>query len=305
MKIAILGATSHIAKGLIAHFIHNGEDSLVLYARSTESVKNFLNSIASTGDIPVYEYPQFRDHAYDAVINCVGIGNPKKVKEVGGEIFRLTETYDNLVLDYLTTSPNTIYIHFSSGAAYGKIFQEAVTETSQTVLNINSMDSKDFYAIAKIHAEAKHRSLQAYKIIDLRVFNYFSRFIELNTGFLLTDIIQSILDKKEMITSPVNIVRDFISPSDLYDLIKLVLRHPVNDSFDTYSAKSITKFELLDFFTKEYNLQYRISEGFSSVNPTGNKDIYCSANKKAGKLGFCPKHSSLDGIREETRNLLV
>ena len=41
-RIAILGATSHIAKGLILNFIKSKENELFLFARIPKKVKKFL-----------------------------------------------------------------------------------------------------------------------------------------------------------------------------------------------------------------------------------------------------------------------
>jgi hypothetical protein len=45
LKIAILGANSHIAKGLINNFLSEKSNSLYLYTRSSGKCKNFLSSL--------------------------------------------------------------------------------------------------------------------------------------------------------------------------------------------------------------------------------------------------------------------
>jgi short-subunit dehydrogenase len=45
MNIAILGATSHIAKGLIYNYNKKGTNKLFLFARSTDRLREFLKSI--------------------------------------------------------------------------------------------------------------------------------------------------------------------------------------------------------------------------------------------------------------------
>jgi len=56
------------------------------------------------------------------VINCVGIGDPGKLRNEMSSIFRVTERFDNLVLDYLECHPSALYLNMSSGAAYGQDF---------------------------------------------------------------------------------------------------------------------------------------------------------------------------------------
>ena len=50
MNIAIMGATSHIAKGLIDRFIHKGDDHLYLFSRSADKIQDFLTAIGASGN---------------------------------------------------------------------------------------------------------------------------------------------------------------------------------------------------------------------------------------------------------------
>jgi hypothetical protein len=43
-----------------------------------------------------------------------------------------------------------------------------------------------------MHAEAKHRALFNFSIVDVRVFNYFSHTQDMNARFLITDIVRAI-----------------------------------------------------------------------------------------------------------------
>jgi nucleoside-diphosphate-sugar epimerase len=96
--------------------------------------------------------------------------------------------------------------------------------------------------------EAKHRSLNSYRIVDLRVFGFFSAFIDLNSKYLLTDIIKHIKTGEIRHTSADNIVRDYVHPEDCLQLIKLCLRENViNNVYDVYSLKPAAKFEILGY----------------------------------------------------------
>ncbi len=100
-KIAVLGATSHIAKGLIYHFSREGFKNIDLYARSKNKLEDFLKPINCPYTYPKKDFTDLYKHGYDAIINCVGMGTPEKVKKTGKDIFKLTEEFDNLVLEYL------------------------------------------------------------------------------------------------------------------------------------------------------------------------------------------------------------
>ena len=155
-KIAILGATSHIAKGLMLNFIQNKEDKLFLFARLPRKVRNFLEAHSLGSHRHIYDFKHFRREKYDVIINCVGVGTPAKVKEASGEVFKLTEEFDNMILGYLRRYPDTLYINFSSGAVYS--------------ISVDDIKPEHYYGIAKLHQEAKHRALRKLNIVDIRVF---------------------------------------------------------------------------------------------------------------------------------------
>ena len=75
-KIAILGATSHIAKGLIFNFTKSKKDELFLFARFPDKVKNFLRVNNLGLNCHIYGFKYFQRGEYDVVINCVGLVSP-------------------------------------------------------------------------------------------------------------------------------------------------------------------------------------------------------------------------------------
>ena len=304
-NIAILGATGHIAKSLIYNFNKSDKYNLYLFARSAEKLYSFLKIINYDKKIEKTDPDNFVDKKYDAVINCIGIGDPGKLENIGSEIFEVTEHYDNLILDYLNYNNDCIYINFSSGAVYGRDFSIPASELKCCEININQICNKDNYGIVKIYSEAKHRSYKKLNIIDLRVFSFFSRFIDLNAKYLITEIISCVKKGIEFKTGNNNVVRDFIHPNDLFNLVCLCINlKEINDVFDVYSLKPVTKFEIIDYFHREYNLKYKVECDVLGVNVTGIKDNYYSISKKANKIGYIPKFSSLDCIINEAKEIL-
>ena len=291
IKIAILGATSQIAKGLILNFMQSKEDKLFLFARFPKMVKCFLKAYSLGLHRHIYDFKHFRREKYDVIINCVGLGTPAKVKEASGEVFKLTEEFDNMILEYIQRYPQTLYINFSSGAVYS--------------ISINNIKPEHYYGIAKLHQEAKHRALKKLNIVDLRVFSYFSRFIELDSGYFLTELIKSLKRKRVFITNPCDFVRDFLAPQDLFDLICLIIKaKPFNSVIDAYSSMPVSKFKLLDYFVKNYALKYTINRRLKLTCPTGVKSRYCSSSRKAEGLGYKPKFSSLETVAMESKYIL-
>ena len=304
-RIAILGATGHIAKSLIDKLYRMDRYELVLFCRSSARLNEFLDVIINNNMVSAKKFSEFSQGEYDIIINCVGMGDPTKLKNAGVIIFRLTEKYDNMILDYLEEYPEALYINFSSGAVYGTKFNIPVDESTCTELDINHIDSGDFYSIAKLNAEAKHRAMADFNIVDLRVFGYFSRFIDLDAQYFMSEVISCVKDGKVLDTGEGDMVRDYIHPSDLVSLIeKCIYIQSLNDVFDVYSLKPVTKFEILEYFAKQYDLKYSIKDGMQISAATGIKDYYYSDYKKAGKIGYYPQFTSMDSILEETKLIL-
>jgi hypothetical protein len=297
MKIAILGATSHIANGLIYFLWSKEKYKLFLFARDGDKINSFLNTINRKHNAMWFE--SFNSYDYDVIINCVWFWAPSKLKNAGIEIFKVTEHFDNMVLDYLSTHTSSLYINFSSWAVYGTTFDKPISDKSSLVIDVNNINEKQNYLISKLYVETKHRCLQNLNIVDLRLFSYFSRFINLESSYFLTDIINSIQNKKTLMTSPEDMTRDYVGPEDLSNIIELCInKFTLNDSYDIYSSSPITKNEILDFGKTTYWLEYAFSDNLWSA-PTGDKNLYYSSNHKLHELWYKPAYSSLDTIKKE------
>ena len=70
----------------------------------------------------------------------------------------------------------------------------------------------------------------------------------------------------------------------------------MNDSFDVYSKKPVSKFEVLNFMKKRYGLKYKIKK---TTNFKNIKLNYYSNSKKLLDLGYKPKFTSLETIKTE------
>ncbi len=313
-KIAILGATGHIGKALTHRFSNEDMYRVSLFSRSVDSMREFIDAFEISDRFTLGPIDDFSNHDFDIVINCIGIGNPAKLKENHAAIFEVTEKYDNLIFQYLDKHPDTLYINMSSGAVYGKNTGIAVDVGSTSSLDMNALSPSDFYSVAKINSEAKHRSRPDLSVVDLRVFSFFSRFIDLDSGFMMAELVDCIVHKKTFHTSADDIIRDYTIADDLFVLIeKCIAGHDdnvngFNDAFDVYSKKPVSKIELLDFLKEKFGLEYEIKNpelitGQES-SPTGTKKEYYSKNNKAESLGFMPEHSSIEGIAKEIQALL-
>jgi len=302
MRIAILGATSQIAQDLILSFSKYKDYDFSIFGRNVALLQKWINSENLSDKYQVQEYSEFGNHQkYDVIINFVGIGDPVKAKKMGSDIFQITEQYDDMALEYLKQHKKTKYIFLSSGAVYGGNYQEPVNKDTVAIIDINNLKSTDWYAISKLYAEAKHRSLTELSIVDVRVFNYFSHTQDMNARFLITDIVRAIKNKKVFKTSADNIIRDFITPPDFYRLIQVIIDFkPINTVLDCYTKSPVSKFDLLDGLKEGFGLQYKVDKNVDIVNATGTKMNYYSLNNKiVDNLKYTPQFTSLNGIIQE------
>ncbi|WP_446810851.1 NAD-dependent epimerase/dehydratase family protein [Methylomonas sp. 2BW1-5-20] len=305
MRIAILGATSQIAKDLIVSFSGNKDTELYLFARRPAEVSNWLASVGLSEYYPANEFSEFPKIDYEAVINFVGVGNPAQAVALGNGIFEITEYFDNLVLEYLCQHPHCRYLFLSSGAAYGGGFTEPVTSDTRAVVNINRLEPHEWYGVAKLYAECRHRASPDFAIIDIRVFNYFSHTQDINARFLITDMLRAIRDNVELKVSLDYIVRDFLHPSDFYKLVCVLLgTDAINTVVDCYSKAPIDKPSLLAAMRDKFGLRYDVNEVDPSLNSTGNKPYYYSLNHRAADFGYKPELTSLEGIVIESGKLI-
>jgi len=299
--VAIIGATSHIAKGLIFFLKDDKSFELHLYARDLEKLQLFLKLIHYKNPI-LKSFSEVEDDRIDVIINCIGISFSPDSKTLGGNVFELTEQFDHLILNYINNTPETIYINFSSGAVYGTSFIEPASENTKTIIDVNNIRTEDYYRIAKLNAEAKHRSLNYSNIIDIRIFGYFSRFIDLSKNYLMTDIISCVKEKKTLRTGPDNIVRDYIHPLDLANIIRVCCeKKKINQAMDVKSLKPISKMEILKYFKENHGLKFEIIEDYGVHSATGEKNNYYSENNNIDIIKFHPKYTSLECIETETK----
>ena len=307
-NIAILGSTSHIAKGLIRNFLDDGECGLELYTRSPQKLRAFLDGLEDPrcGEFEIHEgYQDLSGSSHDVIINSVGVGPLNNPESDYSSWFTVTEKYDNMAIEYLHENTDALYISFSSGAVYGRGHSGPVEESTVNSIRVNHVGTEDYYAIARLNAEAKHRSFKDLNIIDLRLFSYFSRYIDLADGYFITEVLDSVLNNRVLATDGMDIVRDYLHPKDLFSIVRKCMdAGKINTAFDVKSASPAKKFEILDYFSAEYGLKYEVRESLELVSGTGPKNIYCSNYNKALEIGYKPEFNSMDAIKQESGYIL-
>jgi nucleoside-diphosphate-sugar epimerase len=282
--------------------------NLALFARRIEPLQAFLHSNGlpfgwAIGPLPVFAYAAH--DSFCAVLNFVGVGDPAKAKSIGPDIFSATREADALALAYAVRNPATPYVFMSSGAVYGTDYATPASASTAAIVPINSLSPNSYYSVAKLYAEAVHRAAPA-TVIDIRIFNYVSRHLDINSRFLLADLVRSIQNNTVFETGSDNIWRDYLHPDDFFQLILACLRSKAgtNMPIDAFSRAPIDKFTLLDLLKQEFGLRFAITGRSNAVASTGIKPFYYSENHAATALGFEPSKTSAEGISEEVAAIL-
>lgn len=307
MQIAILGATSLIAKDLAESLARDPALQLTLFARRPQAVEEWLAARSLASRCQARDFTEFNQaQEFDALINLVGSGNPARTAAMGTSILQVTHQYDDLALAYLERHPHCRYIFFSSGAAYGGDFAQPVGDDTPALVPLNHLQASDWYGLAKLYAECRHRAQPELAIVDVRVFNYFSHTQDIATRFLISDILRAILSGSTFQTSSENIVRDYLGPQDMHQLIwRILSAPPCNSAIDCYTREPVDKLSLLDAMHQQFGLRYELVDAPTGFTATGNKANYFSRSRKAGDFfGYTPSGSALDIVLEQSTRLL-
>ncbi|MCT8346721.1 hypothetical protein LGZ99_05705 [Photorhabdus temperata] len=93
MKVAILGATSQIAKDLLRQWSDKKQKhELYLFARRITVVEDFISTVVWHNNVKIYCLEQFTSTKikFDAILNFIGISDPSLVADRSTEIIDVT-----------------------------------------------------------------------------------------------------------------------------------------------------------------------------------------------------------------------
>ncbi len=305
-KIAILGASSHIAKSLIDYFwMHDRKQAigLHLFARTPEKVNVWLAAHSISIPIQCKSIRHFEHDTYDLIINMVGTSNSLDQQRLGSEIFNTALEHDEIVLSYLRLHPNSRYFFLSSGAVYGNDFTEPAQQRTMAKYEVNCSASIDWYSLSKFCIEARHRALNDLAIVDIRVFSFFSSWINLAQPFLLSDALRAIGSNGVLRTDTSDFWRDYVGVADLAQLVNCFIDSaPCNVAVDLYSKNPIRKSQVLELFSTDFDLRYTF-DVIGSSTPS-NRKMYFSKNHMAARWGYSPSLDSEQLLKFEVPKVL-
>lgn len=307
--IAILGATGHIGRSLLHEFSKHENPQISAYARRPEALE-WDKDILGPDAFQALHIDLFGQLAASIVINCTGAGDPARVRDMGADLFRLTAQMDDRIIDFLEEDPARLYVNMSSGAVYGTRFANPAQANSTVNLPVNEPPAVTFYGTIKRHAEARHRALVPLNIVDIRVFNYISRFINRDGRLFIVDLINALLTGSVLKTAADDPVRDYATPQSLGGLINGIIARwqaenaGVNTALDLYSLAPVAKFDLLRAVGSRFGMEWQVTKDANVLAATGAKSLYYSENRTAAEWGYVPKNDSLDGVLETLSALM-
>ncbi len=297
--IAILGATGQIGKGLALELSKWPGYDLILCARNENRLDRFVSD-ADLNRNRISTRPMEAFEGADVIINAIGDGSRARQLKLGANLFFTTEHFDNLVTRYVMKHPKVQYIFLSSGAVYGFAAPWPVTQDATVDFKVNGTDPVNHYPLAKLTAEAKHRCLNQLLIYDVRIFGYFSRFINPDDDFFLSQTTRAVIQGKVLETQPSDMVRDYISQCDLAGFVLALMENrPNNGAYDICSRKTVTKFELLDRLGQDFGLKVQIKDGKPRGKSIGLKLVYPTERTNAEGAGYVPSKSSMENVLDE------
>ncbi|MDX1429059.1 MAG: hypothetical protein R3282_02175, partial [Rhodothermales bacterium] len=197
-------------------------------------------------------------------------------------------------------NPQVIYVYLSTGAVYGSTYAEAATKDSRFSVAVNGLSAQDYYPLAKLTAEAKHRTLAELLIADIRIFGYFSRHMKLDGGFFLSELAGCVLSGEVFRTDSRDFVRDYISSDELTSLVlALIEGRGGNGAYDIYSAAPVTKFELLHQLEQNFDLRFELETSDYETMAPLRKPARISEHRAAESIGYVPRRTSSEIVLRE------
>jgi nucleoside-diphosphate-sugar epimerase len=299
--IAIIGATGHMGQALAAHYAATPDVQLSLFSRRPETTRA---TFAGHPDLPAITHApidSLGEQAFDLVINAVGIGNPAMARIAGPDFYKATMRLEDLIDRAVADDSGCLTVFMSSGAVFGGFDAGPADAGTPALLQINAMTAGDWYGATKLAVELRHRAQTNRRILDLRAFGFVSRFIDLDTTYLICDIVKAIRADRPMLTGAQDIARDFIGTRELAALIDVAMAHPaLNVALDTYSLAPVRKFALFERLAPQ-GLKWAVEAG---RDDPGGRINYWSRNHRAAALGYRPSRMAVDVVAQVVAELM-
>jgi nucleoside-diphosphate-sugar epimerase len=242
-------------------------------------------------------FEDFPTRNYDVLINAISAGSSE-----GRALFETLERWDWKMIDFARWHTCRACVNISSGAAYGDIFSSPAEENAVFAVAPNHITPNLRYGLVKFMCEQRHRVFEDLPLVDIRLFAFFTRYIDTDQPFFMSDVVKSIIGRTQLVTNASDFARDFAHPEDFLNLILLCAEKKLNGCFDLYSRAPIKKSEIIALFKERYGLRAEVGASWTSLS--GDKANYFSRNRAAEAVGYEPLHDSKDVLLSEADSLI-
>ena len=287
--LLIIGGTGFVGKSFLECFVKNrlknfGITKIIILSRKVEKFKkNFPLLINKNVEILKADISKTVSLPFaDLIIHAAASTEENKYsdnkKEQVIDNFKNVKNFLNIVNKKSTKNCKILFL--SSGAVYGKINEkhDSNEKNKYNILKVNQLaNAKKNYAISKIHCEKliikKNKKLKL-DIKIARLFSFVGKHIPLNTHFLIGNILNSILKKKNFLVKsniPENTIRSYLYADDMVNLLLRILlrsksKHKIYNvgSDERYNIYQIEKIIFdnfkINFKYKKNNFDYKNSD---------------------------------------------
>jgi dTDP-glucose 4,6-dehydratase len=271
-SLLIIGGSGFFGKSILNYFSNLKKkkkiDKIIIYSRRKfknrqlikKLKKNFLIREINKNLLKVKNLPKADYVIYTAIIDNNYDKDHLSVKN-----------YCYLAKKY---HKNSLILYVSSGAVYGK--QKKTTNSfNENYLQYKRKKNfgdnyKEKYSSIKLKNEKLFKKLGAFglKVSIARCFNVVGEFVPRNSNFVIGNIIQNILDKKNItIKANYKVIRSYMYSDDLARwLLKILYSSNINcPIFNVGSDDPVSIHKLADFLAKKYKLKVEKSDKISNI----------------------------------------
>lgn len=274
MKIILAGGSSALGSDLVSELSLRGHFCQV------------LSRYPSHGTLP---YSALMTAHPDVILNLIG-GHAEGLND--SQVQNALEVGKNLVRR--ASDLAVPLIHLSSGSVLEPRLGPLPSSSP-----VRQPPFESGYQELKVRLEEMHeRSSQLVRTLDLRLFSFVGQSFLAGSRYFLSEALRALESSSELQVSADDFLRDYSGPMELAGAIESAFSEGMQGRLNLYSAKPVSKFELLDALGAEFGLKYSISIGGSK-----HRSHYY-ASKETDLLSFEPR-SSLEAVMQELRKALT
>ena len=297
--LLIIGGTGFFGKSIVNFLVHESKlynfKKIILLSRGNNKIEISRKDIAKKRIHQIYgDISKLKKIPYaDYVIYCVINSNYK-------EYFKGICNYYKLAKKYHFKSK---ILYTSSGAVYGQQPKNIKEIKENYLLNHKRIDynnkNKNDYSLIKLKNEEIFKSLTKsnIKVSIARCFAFVGKYLPRNSNFVVGNLIESILLKKNLeIKADYNVIRSYMHENDLSNwLLKIVKSSNVKCPIYNVGSDKIVKIKNLAYdLSSKYKLELKLKKIKHRF-----EDKYIPSIQKAKKeLKLRLKYNSLDAVND-------